>query len=73
MDYPNRWLSRHAYTTLADHVLTTSQKITAHFQEMFDLPDDRISTVPTGIDLEIFSPSGVKAKFHPTNRARSSE
>jgi glycosyltransferase involved in cell wall biosynthesis len=63
VDYPNRWLSRHAYTTLADHVLTTSRKITAHFQEMFGLPDDRISTVPTGIDLEIFSPSGAKAAF----------
>ena len=61
--YPNRWLSRHAYTTLADHVLVTSNKIKAHFQEMFRLPDERISTVPTGIDLEKFSPSGAKAEF----------
>ena len=28
VDYPNRWLSRHAFTTLADHVLTTSDRIT---------------------------------------------
>ncbi len=63
VDYPNRRLSRHAYTTLADHVLTTSEKIKKHFQEMFGLPDDRISTVPTGIDLELFSPSGAKANF----------
>jgi len=61
--YPNRWLSRHAFTTLADHVLATSKKITVHFQEMFGLPDNRISTVPTGIDLEIFSPAGAKADF----------
>ena len=61
--YPNRWLSRHAYTTFADHVLVTSAKIKAHFQEMFGLPDDRISTVPTGIDLEMYSPAGGKAKF----------
>lgn len=58
VDYPNRWLSRHAFTTLADHVLTTSHRITRHFQEMFDLPDARITTVPTGIDLNAFSPEG---------------
>ncbi len=38
VDYPNRWLSRHAFTTFADYVLTTSHKIKVHFQEMFDLP-----------------------------------
>ncbi|HEY1718253.1 MAG TPA: glycosyltransferase family 4 protein [Verrucomicrobiae bacterium] len=68
VDYPNRWLSRHAYATLADYVMTTSRKITAHFQEMFGLPDDRISTVPTGIDLDFFSPSGKKAQFFPDNK-----
>jgi glycosyltransferase involved in cell wall biosynthesis len=59
--YPNAWLSRHAFATLADHVLTTSGKITAHFQEIFRLPDDRISTVPTGIDIRAFSPEGDRA------------
>lgn len=68
VDYPNRWLSRHAYTTFADHVLTTSKKITAHFQELFALPDDRISTVPTGIELVFFSPSGTKAQFSSNNK-----
>ena len=63
VEYPNQWLSRHAFATLADHVLTTSQKITAHFQEMFRLPDDRISTVPTGIDRDRFSPAGPKASL----------
>jgi len=63
VDYPNRWLSRHAFTTFADHVLTTSDKITKHFQEMFELPDERITTVPTGVDLSIFSPEGEKAKL----------
>lgn len=61
--YPNAWLSRHAFTTLADHVLTTSNKITAHFQEVFHLPPDRITTVPTGIDLEQFSPAGPRAEL----------
>jgi glycosyltransferase involved in cell wall biosynthesis len=61
VDYPNKFISRHAYTTLADHVLTTSSRITRHFQEMFALPDDRITTLPTGIDLNLFSPDGARA------------
>ena len=65
VDYPNKLVSRHAYTTLADHVLTTSDRITKHFQEMFALPDDRITTAPTGIDLNLFSPAGTKAAIAP--------
>ncbi len=67
VDYPNAWFSRHAFTTLADHVLTTSRKITAHFQSVFGLPDDRISTVPTGIDLARFSPEGPRAALRASN------
>ena len=61
VDYPNAWFSRHAFTTLADHLLTTSAKITAHFQASFGLADTRIATVPTGIDLARFSPVGPRA------------
>jgi len=63
VDYPHRWLSRHAYTTLCDHVITTSDKITAHFQAMFGLPKERISTIPTGIDTRRFCPAGPKADW----------
>ncbi len=59
--YPNRWASRHAFTTLADHVLTTSDKITSGLRATFGLPEDRVTTVPTGIDLDRFSPDGPKA------------
>ena len=70
VDYPNRWISRHAFTTLADHVLTTSDRIRKHFQEMFALPDDRITTVPTGIDVKAFAPEGGKAALgSPKNSA----
>jgi glycosyltransferase involved in cell wall biosynthesis len=62
VSYPNRWLSKHAFTTLADHVLTTSQKITAHFQENFQLADDHITTLPTGIDIQKFHPVGPKSE-----------
>jgi len=65
VDYPNRWLSRHAFTTFADHVVTTSARITSHFQEMFGLPADRISTVPTGIELGRFRPDGPRAELVP--------
>lgn len=63
MDYPKPWLSRHAFTTLADHVLTTSDQITAKFQRLFHIPDDHISTVPTGIDLDRFRPGGPRASL----------
>ena len=63
VDYPNRWLSRHAFTTLADHVLTTSDRITEHVQEIFHLPDDNITTLPTGIDLNLFSEASEKAQL----------
>lgn len=59
--YPNRRLSRHAFTTLTDHILTTSGKIAAHLRQTFSLPDTRVSIVPTGIDLARFSPDGPRA------------
>jgi len=68
--YPNAWISRHAFTTLADHVLTTSDKITAHLRDLFHLPADRITTVPTGIDLKVFSPAVAPAQLF-TNHASS--
>ncbi len=61
VSYPNAWVSRHAFTTFADHVLTTSQKITDHFQSIFHLADERITTLPTGIDVTRFHPEGAKA------------
>src|SRR5437016_8091604 len=65
---PNRWLSRHVYESLADHLLTTSPKISAHFQAFFQWPADRVSTVPTGIDLELFSPAGRVAQLWPVDQ-----
>lgn len=68
--YPNRWLSVHAYRTLPQHVLTTSEKITAHFREFFRLPAEQVSTVPTGIDLNLFSPEGPRAILSPDQGTR---
>ncbi len=63
VSYPSPRISKHAFTTLADHVLTTSQKITDHFQRIFHLPDDRITTLPTGIDVTRFHPTGAQAEL----------
>jgi glycosyltransferase involved in cell wall biosynthesis len=61
VDYPNTFSSSLVFKKLADHVLTTSDKITAHFQKVFQIPGDRITTLPTGIDLDLFSPEGERA------------
>ncbi len=63
VSYPTACVSRHAFTTFADHVLTTSRKITDHFQDVFHLPDDRITTLPTGIDVTRFHPLGARAEL----------
>jgi glycosyltransferase involved in cell wall biosynthesis len=69
VDYPHRWLSRHAFTTLADHIITTSEKITTRFRELFALPSDRITTIPTGIDVARFSPGPKTAGLIPPSDA----
>ena len=63
VEYPNPRISRHAFTTFADHVLTTSQKITDHLRATFQLSPERITTLPTGIDLSRFTPQGTRAKL----------
>lgn len=65
--YPNPWVSRQVFVTLADHVLTTSDRITRHLQETLRIPDGRISTVPTGVDLDVFNPEGERASLPPEN------
>jgi glycosyltransferase involved in cell wall biosynthesis len=58
VDYPSPRISRVAFRLLADHVLTTSQKITEHLGKIFELSSSRISTLATGIDLERFTSEG---------------
>lgn len=58
VDYPSPRISRIAFRLLADHVLTTSQRITEHLGRIFELSGSRISTLATGIDLERFTSEG---------------
>ncbi len=61
VSYPNPSISKHAFTTFADHVLTTSDKIRTHFQSIFPLSGEDITTLPTGIDVDLYHPHGNKA------------
>lgn len=57
-------MSRQVYCRLADHVITTSPRITSTLRDLFSLPAERVSTIPTGIDLHRFCPVGPKATLH---------
>ncbi len=54
-------VSRIVYTQLSHRILTTSPKITQNLTDLFHLTPDRITTLPTGIDLTIYHPEGPKA------------
>ncbi len=54
-------ISRFKFTLLADHALTTSRKITHYIRDKFKLPEDRATTLPTGIDVDHFRPEGPQA------------
>lgn len=56
VEYPNVWMSRVVYERLADHVLTTSNRITQHLQERLGLSSGHFTTLATGIDLSRFHP-----------------
>jgi glycosyltransferase involved in cell wall biosynthesis len=61
VDYPDRWLSQHAFRSLADVVLTTSERIRRQFVGEMGLAEERVVTVPTGIDVTRFRPEGPRA------------
>lgn len=68
---PNRQLSAFVYRRLADHVLTTSPKVTAHFKDYFQLSDHHVSTLATGVDTNIFSPQGEIVDLAPEAREKN--
>ena len=57
VDYPNRFWSGIAFRKLPHHVLTTSERIASRIVHELDVPRERVSCIPTGIDLERFHPS----------------
>lgn len=56
VDYPNRLLSRIAFRTLPHHVLTTSRRISQRLLQELGLDPERVTCIPTGVDLARFDP-----------------
>jgi glycosyltransferase involved in cell wall biosynthesis len=67
----NRWLSRFVFRRLADHILTTSPKVTEHFKKCFQLPGECVTTLATGVDTKQFSPEGAAAELVPAAQKAS--
>lgn len=57
VDYPNRLLSRLAFHHLPHHVLTTSQRISCRLIQELNLQPNRVTCIPTGVDLTRFNPA----------------
>jgi len=57
VDYPNRFWSGLAYRTLPDHVLTTSQRIADRLAAELAIPQEHVTCVSTGVDLQRFDPN----------------
>ncbi|WP_395739720.1 glycosyltransferase [Prosthecobacter sp.] len=58
---PNKSLSRLMYKEWSHHIITTSPKITDTLVTTFDLDPSEVCTIPTGVDLQRFSPDGPRA------------
>jgi len=56
VDYPNRFWSVIAYRKLPHHILTTSERIAVRMTTELDIPRERVTCIPTGIDLQRFHP-----------------
>lgn len=56
VDYPNRFSSRIVFGRLPHHVITTSERISSRLVGELGLDRDRVTCVPTGIDLSTFNP-----------------
>lgn len=62
VSYKTPMVNRHAFTSLADHVLTTSDRIRENLSRDLQLPLAHLTTLPTGIDIERFSATGPVAE-----------
>ena len=56
VDYPRHFWSRMAFHVMPHHVTTTSSLIRSKLMAQMGLAAERIDTVPTGIDPQLFKP-----------------
>jgi glycosyltransferase involved in cell wall biosynthesis len=57
VDYPNRFASRLVLGRLPHHVVTTSERIAQRLMAELGLAADRVTCIPTGLDLRRFDPA----------------
>lgn len=57
-NFPSRWLYRNA----VDHVATTGEALRRQLIGELDLPPERVTSVPTGIDLDYFRPQAPEVR-----------
>ncbi|WP_395742613.1 glycosyltransferase [Prosthecobacter sp.] len=60
---PNKSISRLMYKEWSQHIITTSPRITSTLASTFELDQAAITTLPTGVDLDRFTPEGPKADY----------
>jgi glycosyltransferase involved in cell wall biosynthesis len=73
VDYPNRILSRLAFRHLADHILTTSERIRVRLLKELELPPSHATCLPTGQDLSRFQPGPSGVLHQELNRPPSTQ
>ena len=49
--------------TYGDRVICVSRAIKEHIQRYYQVPDEKISVIPRGVDLELFDPKNVDQEF----------
>jgi len=59
--FANKSVSRFAYSGLADHIITTSKATVRRLISDLKISEDRITVLPTGIDVERFTLKGKHA------------
>jgi len=58
---PNNYFSRWLYTKATDHIITTGEKLRYNLIDQFKFSSSKVTSIPTGIDLEIFHPAKDKS------------
>jgi glycosyltransferase involved in cell wall biosynthesis len=60
---PNKSVSRLMYKEWSHHIITTSPIITETLRKTFEMGEEDVTTLPTGVDLERFRPDGPRAEL----------
>ncbi len=59
--FANKYVSRCAFLNLADHIITTSQATNLRLNTNLGIPNEQITEISTGIEVDRFTPEGLPA------------